>query len=143
MRPLLHLLSIALVLPVSALAAGFIVLGRAIAAGSLWAMLYRLLLDYLWLVPWGAIGIVATLLAIAAGGFHPRTRRLAASCVAGLGIVATLVVVAPQVLGGSFSFADIPFLVPGLVAIAVAVWIAVSDPGNTPAAGGAGSTPTR
>lgn len=127
MRPLLHLISVVLVLPVFGLASAFIILGRAIAAGSLVHLLLQLLADALWLFPWGLLAIGAALLTVALGGFFVRTRWMAGLCVAILGIVSTGIVLTVIHAHSSASLDELPFLVPGMVASGVGLWFASSE----------------
>lgn len=137
MRPLLHLLSIFLVLPSVLLAAAFVILGRAIAAQSLPGILLQLLADALFVFPWGLLAALVTLLLIASGGFFAQTRRAAGLFVALLGI-GSFVVVLATILGHSrISVDDLPFFIPGIVATCLGLWIALGDRtgrGTAPAA---------
>lgn len=90
MRLLLHLLSVALLVPGALLAAAFIVLRRAIATQTLLGIVLELLADFLWLVPWGFLGSCAVVLSIALAGLFARTRWFAGLCVAILGLAAGL-----------------------------------------------------
>lgn len=127
MRPLLHLLSIVLVLPSVMLAAAFVILGRAIATQSLLGILGQLLADALWIVPWGALGAVASILLIATGGFFARTRRVAGLCVAVLGIGSIVIVVTMIMSHSHVSLGDLPFFTPGIVATCIGVWLGAND----------------
>jgi len=127
MRPLLHLLSIVLVLPSVLLASAFIILGRAIAARSLLGVLGQLLADALWLIPWGLIAACIVILLIAAGGFYVQTRRLAGFCVALLGVGSTVVVLTFTVSHSNFSVGQLPFFVPAGVASCIGFWFAVIE----------------
>lgn len=130
MRPLLHLLSIILVLPSVLLAAAFIILGRAIATKSLLGILWQLLADALWLFPWGILGAGATILLIAAGGFFAQTRRLAGLCVALLGLGSIVVLLTMILSHSDVSLSDVPFFVPGIVATGIGIWLAAIDGRN-------------
>ena len=127
MRPLLHLLSVALVLPIVAFAFAFIILGRAIATGSLLGLLGRLLFDAIWIIPWAILAVCAVLLMITLGGLFVRTRWLAALCVAVLGIVSTAVVIVLTVVHSNASFDDLLFYVPGAVASYIGAWFALTE----------------
>src|SRR5262245_29508254 len=94
MRPLLHLVSFVLLLPSLVLASGFLVLGHAIAGGSLLQIFLRLLYDALWLASGGALIVIAFLLAVLIGGFFARTRYLAAAAVAILALASGIVLIA-------------------------------------------------
>ena len=75
MRPLVYLLSFALMLPGLVLASGFILLGHAIAGGSLADFFMRLLSEAALLVDWGIVAALSFLLAILVCGLIGRTRR--------------------------------------------------------------------
>lgn len=131
MRPLLHLISMVLVLPVLALAAAFTALGRAIAAGSPLELLDQVVNDAAWLIPWGALAICAVLVVIAVGGLFVRTRWLAGSCVAVLGIASTAIVLVLTAGNSEPSLAELPFFVPGVVASGIGAWFALTErPGH-------------
>ena len=127
MRSLLHLLSVGLVLPVLTFASGFVILGRAIAAGSLLGLFDQLLTDAAWLVPWGFLAAAVILLVLAVGGLFVQTRWLAGLSVAVIGAVSTVIVL---VLGVGHSHAaldQIPFFVPGVVGSCIGAWFALKE----------------
>ena len=127
MRPLLHVLSVALVLPVVALASAFIILGRAIATGSLLGILDQLLTDALWIFPWGLLATFAVLIIITLGGLFSRTRWLAGLCVAILGVGGTATVMVLTAAHSRLSLGDLPILVPGVIASCIGAWFAWND----------------
>jgi hypothetical protein len=130
MRPLLHLLSIILVLPGVALAGALAILGRAIATHSLLGFLGELLDAVLWLIPWGLLATCAALLAIALGGLSARFRWFAALCVAALAIGSTVVVLVLTADSG-FSADQLVFFAPAAVSTAVALWLFATEfPGS-------------
>lgn len=125
MRPLLHLVSILLLLPNLALAAGFLLLGHAIGGATILAFFGRLLSDALTLMTWGVFAIGAVFLVILVGGFFAQTRWLAASCVALLSVVSLLALI---VLGsGPYSFGQWLFLLPGAASLCISGWLASAD----------------
>jgi hypothetical protein len=131
LRPLLHLISVVLVLPILALASVFAILGRAIAAGSLLSLFDQLLADAAWLIPWGLLAACAVLLLVALGGLFVRTRWLAGLCVAILGIGSTVIVLVLTVGNSDPSLGELPFFVPGVVASSIGAWFAVTErPGH-------------
>ena len=130
MRPLLHLVSLLLVVPGVLLAVAFIILGRAIATQSLLGLLGQLLADALWLVPWGVLAFGTTLLLIAVGGFFAQTRRFAGLCVAVLGIASVVVVLSMTIRHSNFSWDELPFYIPAVVASAIGLWLGVVDGGD-------------
>jgi hypothetical protein len=120
MRPLLHFLSFALMLPSLIFASGFLLLGHAIGGGSLFAFFSRLLSDALWLASGGLLLVLALLCAILIGGFVTRTRFLAAACVAALSVGSAAVLVALGAGGWLL-------LVPGLVSVCASGWLAIKE----------------
>jgi len=126
MKPLLHLLSIVLVLPGVALASAFVILGHAIATQSLLGFLGELLAVALWLVPWGLLAACAALLALVLGGLSARFRWLAALCVAILAIGSSVVVFALTAHAG-FSTGQLWFFVPAVISASVGLWLAVTE----------------
>ena len=127
MRSFLHILSILLALPVMALALAFLILGQVIAGGSLLGMLDQVLTAAVWLMPWGLLAILASLLAVTIGGMFARTRWLAGLCVAILGFGSTLVVLVLIIGHGNFSTGQVPFMIPGAIAASVGAWLAVNE----------------
>ena len=123
MRPVLHLLSVVLVLPGFALAAAFIILGRAIATDSLLGVFGQLLADALWLVPWGLLASCAAVLLIALAGIFTRTRWLAGLCVAILGIGSTVVLL----MNSNLSWDELPFVSLGLASSGIGLWFAFTE----------------
>jgi hypothetical protein len=130
MKPLLHLLSIILVLPGVALASAFAILGHAIATHSLLGFLGELLAVALWLVPWGLLAALAALLALVLGGLSVRYRWLAALCVAILAVGSTVMVFV-LTAHSDFSAGQLWFFVPGVISASVGLWLTVAEfPGN-------------
>jgi len=127
MRPLLHLLSIILVLPGVAFAGVFIILGRAIATGSLLGFFRQLIAAALWLLPWGLLAAFVALLALVLGGLSNRFRWLAASCVAALAIASTAVVLVLTASRSNFSLEQLWFFVPALVSALLGLWLAITE----------------
>lgn len=126
MRPLAYLLSFALMLPGLVLASGFIVLGHAIAGGTLVEFFMRLLSEFVLLVDWGIIVALSFLVVILICGFFGRTRRFAASCVAVLAAASVIVLIG---LGSHpFSEGRWVFLLPGVASLWMSGWPAMQDP---------------
>jgi|GEM_PF-2213921 len=126
-RPLLHLLSLVLALPGIALAAAFLIFGKAIAAHSLLGFLGVLLDVFVWLLPWGLLACVVVLLALVVGGFSTRVRWLASSCVAALAVASSIVLLALTTTHDNFSPDQLPFFAPALVSATIGVWIAIRE----------------
>jgi hypothetical protein len=127
MRPLLHLLSLALALPGIALAAVLLILGRAIAAKSLLGFLGILLDVVVWLLPWGLLACLVALIALVVGAFTARFRWFASTCVAVLAIGSSIVVLVLTTAHGNFSLDQLPFFVPALISASVSTWLAVRE----------------
>ncbi|MDF2116344.1 hypothetical protein PY365_12215 [Roseiarcaceae bacterium H3SJ34-1] len=125
MRPFMHLLSILLLLPNLVFAAGFLLLGHAIAGATILVFFDRLFSDALTLMTWGIFAIGAVFLAILVGGFFRQTRWLAASCIAILSVASLAILV---VLGsGPISFGQWLFLLPGALSLGIGAWLAAAD----------------
>jgi hypothetical protein len=122
MRPLLHLVSFALMLPGFIFASGFIVFGHAIAGGTLSEFFMRLLSGAAWLLNWGIFAAGTFLTVVLVGGFFARTRWLAALGVAILSIASAIVLIA---LGSQpFSSGRWLFLLPGIASFCISGWLA-------------------
>ena len=76
----LHVLATLVVVPYVILAIGFLLLGHAIASGSLLSFFDRLLNHFLWIVPWGLIGFACAMMLVAIIGVIPGFRRIGALC---------------------------------------------------------------
>ena len=126
MKPLLHLLSIVLVLPSVALASAFAILSHAIATGSLLGFLGDLLAVALWLVPWGLLAVLGGLLGLVLGGLSVRFRWFAALCVAILAIGSSVVVFTLTAHAG-FSPEQLWFFVPAIISASVGLWLSVTE----------------
>jgi hypothetical protein len=80
MRGALHLLCTIMLLPYLLLAAWFLILGDAIAGGSLASFFTTLLAHALWLIPWGLLGLTVGIVAVAALGVIDGARWLGGLC---------------------------------------------------------------
>ncbi|MEO5625081.1 MAG: hypothetical protein ABIQ70_03605 [Dokdonella sp.] len=127
MRPLLHLLSIALLLPGVILATAFMMLGNAIATSSLLGFFKALLQMAVWLIPWGLLAACAALLLLALAGLSIRFRWLAGLCVAALAIGSATTVLALTITHGNFSPSQLAFLAPAFASAPIGVWLGVSE----------------
>ena len=123
MRPLLHAVSVLLMLPSLLLASGFLLLGHAISGATLFGFFDRALNDALWLMSWGVYAAIALFLAILTGGLFVQTRWLAASLVALLSLASAIVIIVLH--SGSISFGQWLFLLPGFIALCIGAWLAV------------------
>lgn len=130
LRCALHLLSIVLLLPGLLFAAGVLVLGRAIAQSTLWGFLGSLLVDALWILPWGLLGGIVLLAVLAGLGFSARWRWIAAAVVALLALASTTILFAsgawPRDAG------ELVFYVPGLAALGIGTWLVAVEAPRTP-----------
>lgn len=127
MRSLLHLLSIALLLPSVILGGVFMMLGNAIATSSLLGFFEAMLEMAAWLIPWGLLAACAALLLLALGGLTVRLRWLAGLCVAVLALGSATVVLALTITHGNFAPGQLAFLVPACVSASIGVWLGVSE----------------
>jgi hypothetical protein len=121
-RGTLHVLGTLLLVPYLIFAAGFLLLGRAISRGSLWGFFDTLLQEAVWIIPWGALAAAGFILAVAALGVFPESRRLGGACLAVLaaGSLIVLVTMASTPVGSG----DVPFLAPCVAVLALGVWLA-------------------
>jgi hypothetical protein len=125
MRILLHLVSVALLMPNLLLASGFLLLGHAIAGTNIFEFLDRLLSSALWLVTWGILAAVGFLIAIVVGGIMARWRWLAALCVTLLSLSSGIVLI---VMGsGPYSAGQWLFLSPGLLSLCIGGWLTLTE----------------
>ena len=112
-------------LPGLMLASGFILLGHAIAGGTLVEFFVRLLSEFALLVDWGVLAALAFLLAVLICGLFVRTRWLAASCVAVLAAASAAVVIA---LGSHpFSEGRWVVLLPGIASLWMSARLALQE----------------
>ena len=112
-------------LPGLMLASGFILLGHAIAGGTLVEFFIRLLSEFALLVDWGVLAALAFLLAVLICGLFVRTRWLAASCVAVLAAASAAVLIAL----GSHPFSEGRWvaLLPGIASLCISAWLAMQE----------------
>jgi hypothetical protein len=125
MRIALHLLCLLVILPYAVLATGFVLLGHAIASGSLLRFFESLLYNALWLLSWKGLAVVGTIVVVAALGFFVRSRWLGAACVA---LVAAASVIVVLTLGtDGLEFGHLLFLAPCVAAGVGAGWLAETE----------------
>ena len=127
MRPLLHLMSVVLVLPGVVLAAAILILGHAIATSSLFGFFGALLEVALWLIPWGILAAIAAVLALVASGFSVRFRWLAGIAVAAFAIGSSAVVLTLSARHDNFSAGQLMFFLPALIAASIGAWLAATE----------------
>jgi cellobiose-specific phosphotransferase system component IIC len=121
-RELLHIVGVLLVLPITAVASVYALLGRAIARRSLFGLVDQLATDAAWVMPWGILGALALVLALLVAGLLAKSRALAGLCVALLGIGSTVYVVAVSIMHSDGSWARSLVLLPGLLGAGIGVW---------------------
>ena len=135
MRGALHLLCSIVLLPYLLLAAWFLILGDAIASGSLLSFFETLLAHALWLMPWGILGFGCGFVILCAIGVSDRLRWLGAACLFVLA-AGCLVVIAR--IDAVTSFGQVLFLMPCISVLACAAWVLAAElRGRTAAVGSA------
>lgn len=124
MRVVAHLLSIALLLPGLVVASAFLALDDVISQTGWFAFFIALIEVAVAFLPW-ALFACTMLIALSMCGFSARYRWAAALCVAGIAIASSAVLV----WIGEFPATpvDAGFFVPGAAALAISVWLAVSE----------------
>ncbi len=125
MRGALHVLGTIVLVPYVALAIGFALLGQAISGASLGDFLGTLLAQFLWLVPWGFIGLTLAIVLLALLGLSTRLRWLGGlcQCLIAASSIATLIVVTTSPIG----VPELLFLLPCLVVLVFGAWLAVVE----------------
>lgn len=93
MRAALHLLGTIVLVPYLLLAGMFLLLGHALAGGTLASLFQALLDEALWLLPWGGLAFCAGVLALAALGCVSRWQHFASACLAVLAAGCIVVIV--------------------------------------------------
>ena len=97
MREAAHILATLVVAPYVALAVGFLLLGHAISrgtAGGTGGFLLALLDIFIWMVPWGVLVLVTSLLLVGAMYFSRGTRVAASAALVGISFATLAVLVA-------------------------------------------------
>lgn len=125
MRGLIYLLLALTLLPYLALAAGFAMLGRVIAAGTLAATLSLLLEIVVALIPWGLLALAAALVALLAIAASERWRWLGSCCLC-VGATASIVVILLMTGSGADPGALL-FLLPCMLVVAGSAWLAIAE----------------
>ena len=122
MRGALHLLCTLVLLPYLALAAWFLILGDAIAGGSLASFFTALLGHALWLFPWGLLGIAAGIVGIVALGMIDGLRWLGGLCLFVLAGGCLLVVISGS--STALGTGELLFLLPCFAILIFGGWLA-------------------
>ena len=125
MRGVLHLLCTLVLLPYLALAAWFLILGDAIAGGSLASIFTTLLSHALWLIPWGLLGFAAGIVGVAALGMIEGVRWLGGLCLFLLAGSCLFIVIAgnPSAVGPG----ELLFLLPCFAVLIFGGWLALAE----------------
>jgi hypothetical protein len=123
-RGLLHVVGTLILVPYLLLASAFLVLGHALARaqGSIWVIFDTLLHQAVWIIPWGIIGAAGALLAIAALGVFPESRRLGGAILAVLAAGSIVVLVTMDT--GTLDAGSLTFLAPCAAVLGLGVWLA-------------------
>ena len=135
MRPLLHVLSVLLLLPYLVLACVFLLIGRLAASTGLFGILGTLLDQFIWIVPWGLLAFVVAVLVLIGLGFGARTLWFAGLAVGLLGTASLLVIL--LLPGGGIESDQWLFLLPCAIALGLGFWICLAERGAA-----AGAAPT-
>ena len=122
MRPLMFLLSLALVLPGTALAAAVLVLGSGIVTTTP-SRFFGVVLDTgAWLLPWGLLTCIFVIAVLLIGGMTARFRRFASSCIVVLAVSSGIVVLHLAVV--NFSPEQLLVLGLAIVSALLGIWLA-------------------
>jgi len=124
MRGALHLLCSIVLLPYLLLAAWFLILGDAIASGSLLSFFGTLLAHAVWLMPWGILGFGCGFLILCVIGVSDRLRWLGAACLFVLAGGCLLVI---GQIDAVTSFGQILFLLPCLGVLGCGAWLLAAE----------------
>src|SRR6185369_13566567 len=125
MRGALHVLGTIVLLPYLLLAIAFALIGQAAASKSLGALLWTLLTQLTWIVPWGILGFVAGVILVAALGFSVRLRGLGYLCLSVLALASLLVIVILP--GGGVGFDGLVFLAPCIAVLVFSAWYGAAE----------------
>ena len=125
MRESLHVLGTLVLIPYLLLAIAFVLLGQAIASGSLFSIFGTLLSQALWILPWGILGFVGGICIVLALGLSARFRWLGGLCLCVLaaGCLAVLVLGSSSRIG----FGELVFLLPCAMVLVYGMWLAVVE----------------
>lgn len=125
MRGALHLLCTLVLLPYLLLAAWFLVLGDAIAGGSLAAFFTTLLSHALWLMPWGLLGFAGGVLGVIALGLIDGVRWIGGLCLFVLAAGCLLVVIAGS--SSAIGLGELLFLSPCFAIMLFGGWLTAAE----------------
>ena len=125
MRGAMHLLCTLVLLPYLALAAWFLILGDAIAGGSLVSFLATLLAHALWLMPWGLLGLTAGIIGLAALGMIESVRWLGGLCLFVLAGSCLFILIAGN--RTAIGSGELLFLLPCFAILVFGAWLALAE----------------
>lgn len=125
MRGAMHLLCTLVLLPYLALAAWFLILGDAIAGGSLASFLATLLAHALWLMPWGLLGLTAGIIGLATLGMIESVRWLGGLCLSVLAGGCLFIVIAGN--RTAIGSGELLFLLPCFAILVFGAWLALAE----------------
>ena len=124
MRVVAHLISIALLLPGLVVATAFLALDHVLSQTGWFAFFVALVHIALAALPWAMLACTL-LITLSVFGFFNQYRWAAAICVAGIAIASSAVLA--RIGDFPATPVDAGFFVPGAAALAISVWIAVSE----------------
>jgi len=125
MRVALYLFAAVLLLPYFLLAAGLLLLGKAIGGGTLAAFLAALLSFALWLIPWGLLGLASAFITILALGANDRFRWIGSACLSLIAFASLLVII--SITDAATDAGQLLFLLPCLIVTAFCAWLAATE----------------
>ncbi|MEO5671090.1 MAG: hypothetical protein ABIR26_10405 [Ramlibacter sp.] len=124
MHGALHILATIVVLPYVALAIAFALIGQVASSKSLGALLWTLLTQIDWIIPWGILAFVAAIAVIAGLGLMASLRWLGHLSLFVLAFVALLVVVILP--GSAIGLGELVFLAPCIAVLVYSAWQAAA-----------------
>jgi hypothetical protein len=125
LRALVYLVALLTLLPYIALATAFVLLGQAIAGGSLLSFLAALLNDVDWMLPWGFLGYAGTATGIAFLGFARRSRWIGALCLSFIALACMAMLLALP--ASPVRAGELLFLAPCALVALYGAWLAQSE----------------
>ena len=133
MRGALLLLCTIMLLPYLLLAAWFLILGDAIAGGSLASFFTTLLSHALWLVPWGLLGLTVGIIVVAALGVIDGVRWIGGLCLFVLAAGCLFVVLTGS--SSAIGLGELLFLLPCFAILIFGGWLTIAELRSRPRSG--------
>jgi hypothetical protein len=124
-REALHLLGTVAVAPYALLAIAFLLIGQLASSKSLGALLWTLLTQFVWVIPWGALGFAAALLLIAGLGFSVHLRWVGYLALFLVSLASLLILVI--VPGDAIDLGSLLFLAPCIAVLAASAWFTAAE----------------